>query len=269
MSLKLTAGYRLDLLQISRLLQYSIENNSDKATRKTVADGVGLSAARVGRLWMMGTALGLFNKGNWVATELGQIVYEHDPYLDDIGTLWLLHYILASNPDIVVWNCMTNEVVPNNRVVTTDIAKPYFSEKMQEFSELSFDVYLNKEIRSYLNAYTEQKFQHLRYLVTDDDSSFEWGDKAPLPPYIALACILHYRDKFMSNTVTIDIEHLSKSYNSLGRIINLTKRQVRDLLEDIERLGFVFVESRADLDQVRFRTEDGYLDIVRRYYEAI
>ena len=32
-------------------------------------------------------------------------------------------------------------------------------------------------------------------------------------------------------------------------------------------LSFVNVETRADLDQVRFRDDSGFLDVVRRYYE--
>jgi len=198
---------------------------------------------------------------------LGRLVRRYDRFLDDMGTLWLLHHVLAANPDIIVWNVMTNLVIPENRLVTMELAKPYFVEKMTGFSSLSYDVYLNKEIRSFFDAYTKQKFQYLGYLETQNGIEYVWGKKEMLPPAIAFACILLYRDRFYPNMVTLDLAHLSTSQNSIGRVFNLTERQVRDLLEEVEALGYVFVESRADLDQIRFRGSLNFLDVVRRYYE--
>jgi hypothetical protein len=267
MSLKLTSGYRLDLMQIARILKYCAEHKEEGLSRQRVADAVGLSSARVGRLWMMGTALGLFEKGTWSITDLGLLVREYDAFLDDIGTLWLLHYILAANPDIIVWNIMTNSVVPENRLVTMEIAKPYFVKEMQEFSSLSYEVYLNKEIRSYFDAYTEQKFQKLHYLETEDGVRYVWGHRESVPPSIAFACILLYRDRFLPDVVTVDLPRLSKNVNTIGRVFNLNERQLRDLLEEAKELGYIYVETRADLDQIRFRDNCGFLDVVRHYYE--
>jgi alkaline phosphatase len=39
---------------------------------------------------------------------------------------------------------------------------------------------------------------------------------------------------------------------------------VRDLLEEVKRLGYLYVETRADLDQVRFRDDLTFLDVMRR-----
>jgi len=267
MSLKLTSGYRLDLTQIARILQYCAEHSMESASRQSIADAVGLSTARVARLWMMGTALGLFEKGAWSITQLGSLVRQHDAFLDDTGTLWLLHYIIASNPDVTVWNLMTNVVIPANRKVTMEVAKPYFAEEMREFSDLSYEVYLNKEIRSYLDAYTAQKLRGLGYLETEDRVTYVWGQKELIPAAIALACILIHRDRFHPRATAMDFTQLGRNVNTMGRVFNLTERQVRDLLEEIEGLGCVYVEIHADLDQIRFRDDYDFIDVVRRYYE--
>jgi len=267
MSLKLTSGYRLNLTQIARILKYSSEHEEEALSRQRIADAVGLSSARVSRLWMMGTALGLFEKGTCSITDLGRLVLEHDAFLDRIGSLWLLHYNLAANPEMIVWNIMTNSVVSENRLVTMEMAKPYFIKEMQQFSSLSCEVYLNKEIRSYLDAYTEQKFQDLHYLETKDGMSYVWGHRESVPPSIAFACILLHRDRFLPGVVTISLAHLGSDANAIGRIFNLTERQLRVLLKRIEEIGHIYVETRAGLDQIRFRGDHDFLDIVRRYYE--
>jgi hypothetical protein len=267
MILKLTSGYRLDLAQIARIMDYCAQHRTASLSRQQVSDAIGLSRARVARLWMMGTALGLFRRGSWSISELGLLVRTHDRFLDDAGTLWLLHYILAGNPEIIVWNLMTNVVIPANRTITVETARTYFSDKMRSYSSLSYEVYLSKEIRSYLNAYTEQKLGDLSYLETEDGTTYVWGHKEPIPPAIAFACMLVYRDRFQPRATVMDSTCLTGSPNSVGRVFNLRERQVRDMLEEIEQLGHVYVETRADLDQIRLRSEYDLLDVVSSYYE--
>jgi hypothetical protein len=94
-----------------------------------------------------------------------------------------------------------------------------------------------------------------------------WGRKEPIPAAVAFACVLMYRDRFEPRASVMNSTRLSGSPNTLGRVFNLGERQVRDLLEEIEQLGYVYVETRADLDQIRFRGEYDFLDVVSAYYE--
>jgi len=268
MSLKLTTGYRFDLTQIARILQYSVEHSGELEARSQIADALGLSVARFSRLWMMGGATGLLKQRRWSATDLGTLVEEYDVFLDNIGTLWLLHYVLSSNPETIVWNVVTNWVIPENRGITTEIAKPYFVEVMQEFSQQSYDKYLGKEIRSFIDAYTEQGFRHLRYLRTEGEQIYVLGDRQPVPPHIFLAAVLLYRQRHAPGVATLDVSTLASAPNSPGRVFAVTERQVRDLLEQVEGTGSIYVETRADLDQVRFRNDLDFLGAVRRYYEG-
>ena len=93
------------------------------------------------------------------------------------------------------------------------------------------------------------------------------GDPEPVPPQIFCAAALSYRDHFSPKAVTLDVSLLAKAANSPGRVFGLTERQVRDLLEEVKRLGYFYVEMRADLDQVRFREDCDFLGVIRRYYD--
>ena len=266
MILKLTSGYHLDLVQIARMLEHCA-GAEEKLKPEAFAAAIGISAARAKRLWMMGTALGLFRKGAWVPTALGRLIAQRDPFLDDAGTLWLLHYVLAADPEIMVWNTMASSVLPENRLITATAAKRYFDAKMDGFSTLSHDVYLTKEISAFFNAYTVQAFAHLDYLRTADHRTYVRGDGVPIPPAIFLAAVMLYRGRSAPNAATIDIPLLANAASSPGRIFGITQREVRDLLDLARGRGDIYVESRADLDQVRFPAGTTFLGAAQQYYE--
>ena len=75
-------------------------------------------------------------------------------------------------------------------------------------------------------------------------------------------------ERHTAGAATLDASNLASAPNSPGRVFAMTERQVRDLLEQVEGTGSVYVETRADLDQVRFRADLDYPDAVRRYCEG-
>jgi len=268
MLLKLTAGYRLDLNQIARIAWFCNDPINQNLKGSSIAEQLGISYARLQRLWMMASALGLGTKGTWKTTDLGSVILQYDRFLDNLGTLWLLHYIISSNPEIIVWNTMVNHVLPENNVATMALAKTYFASLLEDFSQESFDKHLNKEINSFFGAYTTQYFAELRYLQEESHKAYTLGNHEPVPPRIFCAGLVSYRERFAPRAVTIDVPILANEENSPGRVFDLTERQVRDLLEDVETLGYVFVETRADLDQVRFRDTYNFLAMVCQHYEG-
>lgn len=266
--LQLTKGFYLDLTQIARMVGCAARHLELKRfPAELYTAEIGLSTSRVENLGSLAAALGLLRPIVLIATDLGHLAQRHDPYLDDLGTLWLLHYIISSNERYVIWNRLVNRVIPENARLSTAIARPYFDDLAQHYSARSMDDHLGKEIKVFWNAYTEQAFAHLDYLQTESEQICVRGDPRPVPPRIFLAATLLYRERYAPGAATLDIPTLASAMNSPGRICALTERRVRDLLEEVEGPGGIYVESRADLDQVRFPAERTFLDAVRRYYE--
>lgn len=266
--LQLTKGFFVDLGQIARMLDYAVEHRHDgRIPPDAYVASIGISASRVVNLSSLGAAFGLIRPVVLTPTELGSVVHRYDPYLDDLGTLWLLHYLVGSNERYVVWNRLVNRVIPENERFSTAIARPYFDDLSQYYSERSMDKHLRKEMGAVWNAYTSQAFRYLRYIRAESDQIYVRDDHEPVPPHIFWAAVLSYRERFAPGAVTLDIPILAGAPNSPGRVFDLTERQVRDLLEDIKRLGYAYVETRADLDQVRFSDKHDFLDVVRHYYE--
>jgi len=266
--LQLTKGFFADFNQIARLLAHAIQHQgSGRIPPDAFAETIGISAVRVENLSSLAVAFGLIRPVVLRPTKLGEIVHSHDPFLDDLGTLWLLHYLVGSNERYVVWNRLVNQVIPENDRFSTIIARPYFDDLRQFYSERSMEDHLGKEIGIVWNAYLEQGFRHLDYIRAESNQIYVRGDRELVPPLIFCAAVLSYRQRFAPRTVTLNISALTSRANSPGRVFGLTERQVRDLLEEVQALGYLYVESRADLDQVRFRGDFRVPDVVRRYYE--
>lgn len=266
--LQLTKGFFAELGQIARMLAYAVEHSDEgRIPPSAYATSLGVSDSRVENLSSLSAAFGLVRPGVLLPTPLGVIIHRYDPFLEDLGTLWLLHYLVSSDERNVVWNRLVTRVVPKNDRFSTAIARPYFDDLGQFYSEHSMDKHVRKEMGAVWNAYTAQAFRYLDYIRPESEQVYVRGDREPVPAHIFCAALLSYRERFAAKAVTLDVSVLANDVNSPGRVFGLTERRVRDSLEAAKGLGVLYVETRADLDQVRFRDDYGLLDIVQRYYE--
>jgi len=266
--LQLTKGFFADFSQIARMVAYAVEHQSDgRVPPDAYATSIPISLSRVENLSSLAAAFGLIRPVVLTPTELGVVIHRYDPFLDDLGTLWFLHYLVGSNERYVVWNWLVNRVIPANDRFSTAIARPYFDDLTLFYSERSMDKHLRKEMGAVWNAYTEQALRHLRYIRAESDQIYVRDDHEPVPPHIFCAAVLVYRERFLPGAATIDVPILAHKANSPGRVFDLTERQVRDLLEEVKELGYIQIETRADLDQIRFRDDCAFLDIMHQYYQ--
>jgi len=267
--LQLTKGFFADFSQIARMLAYAVEHRDEgRIPSDAYCASLGISNSRMTNLSSLAVAFELIRPMVLTPTDLGLVVHRYDPFLDDLATLWLLHYLVSSNERYVVWNRLVNQVIPDNDRFSTTIARPYFADLRHFYSEHSMNKHLRKEMGAVWNAYTEQAFRHLGYIRAESEQIYTRDDHEPVPPRIFCAAVLVYRECFLARAATLDVAMLVDKANSPGRVFDLTERQVRDLLEEIKELGYFYVETRADLDQIRFRDDYDFLDIVRRYYAA-
>lgn len=68
---------------------------------------------------------------------------------------------------------------------------------------------------------------------------------------------------------TIDFSFLNVEDNSPGRVCLFTPPYVRRLIEQLHKDKLIQLESRADLDQIRFIHSDSFVDILENYYRGI
>lgn len=267
--LQLTNGYYLHFDQMARLLRYVQQHPEIKRfSQVALAGGTGLTVRQVESLGSVMVRLGLLRPVTYRLTGLGALVVEHDAFLDDLGSLWLSHYHLASDTTILVWNRMTNYVLPGGRPVTSPEARDSFQPFLTGYTARSASKKLLEELHAFFDAYTDQAFRRLDYLHATGDGVYALtGSPAPVPLTAFLAILLLYRDRFQPGASGLEVPTICTADNSPGRLLHLGETQVRALLDKLHEAGRLAVEAKANLDQVRFRPGQTWLEAMRAYYE--
>ena len=67
--------------------------------------GIGANMVKALRYWLQAVNLTVepnAGKREQSFTPFGEVIFNNDPYIEEMGTLWFLHYKLASNKDEVL-----------------------------------------------------------------------------------------------------------------------------------------------------------------------
>lgn len=268
MKLQLSNGYYLRFEHLSHLLHYVMSKPEiSRFPPEELTSALGMSPRMIENLTSYGVALGLLTRRSCKPTEFGRLIDEQDPFFDRNETLWFLHCIIASDEKYVVWNRLINRVFSEESEVTTEVARRYFSDLNGHFSEKSLKRHLANEIGVLFNAYTEQKFSHLEYIRKLSEKVYQLDQSVQIPDLCILASCYLYRDRYAKGATGLEIEHLVKEQNSPGRVFHISEDQLRLALERLHRKRRISIESRANLDQIRFRTNEHWLDIAKQFYE--
>jgi hypothetical protein len=156
MKLQFTNGYRPRFDQISRILQYLFSQEGHKKIhRSEIVTSLGIPDNQVDNLTSMMIGFGLVLPRATTLTPFGKAIILSDPYFEKIETLWIIHYIVSSNPEWVVWHRIINTVLPTRgRFEVDKISIQFFSDLAIHFSERTISQKLPKEVGAVFTAYT-------------------------------------------------------------------------------------------------------------------
>ena len=88
--------------------------------------GVGKNMVNSIRHWLRASQLAIITPEKKIATDIGKAVFSKtgfDPYLEDEATIWLIHWLLATNPECAtawywLFNCFHKPEFTNKEVAT-------------------------------------------------------------------------------------------------------------------------------------------------------
>lgn len=251
--LQFTGGYHLHFDQISRILQYSLEqNNRKRIPRQEILEALGMAERQFENLSSMSVGLGIIKPRIFILTPLGKIIAQKDVFFDDVDTLWIIHYIVSSEAKWVVWNRLVDQIFSGNITINIKIAIPYYSDLSEKFLEKSIKTKLPKEIASVLNAYGEQRFKKLHILEKRACGEYVRSEVVQINPLPFLYCLLHFRDEYFSGSTGLAIKDIMRMENSPGKVLCLQKYKINGLLNKLHDIELIRIENFADLDQIRF-----------------
>lgn len=252
--------------------------------------GIGTNMVRSLRYWLQVTGLTnevLSGGRHQEPTELANIIWEHDRYMEEIGTLWLLHYKLASNSeDATAWYFLFNEFSmkefsKDDFVEMVDVyAKINGSETAQSSLEGDFDCLMNTYV-SRLKSNPEKvnpennidcPIGELNLIDIVDKKKKIYRKTAPkkgrLNPLIVLAVIID-RAKINRSGTEIKINTILTEKNNAGKIFNLDVIALTEILYELQKLGCIKVNRTAGLDVIKLDDELTFESTVKAYYESL
>ncbi|MEW6180942.1 MAG: DUF4007 family protein [Chloroflexota bacterium] len=254
MKLQLTNGYRPRFDQITRILQFlHSQEDRKKIPRQEIVAALGIPDKQVVNLTSMMTGFGLVLPRATLLTLFGKAVIQFDPYFDRLETLWMIHYLVSSNPEYVVWHRIINTVLPSqDQFSIKQVADHFFPDLAIHFSERTISEKLPKEVGAVFAAYTRSKLSYLGIFAAEGVGNFIKSNPVDVPALAFLFCLAHFREQHFPGSSALNIEEICRAENSPGRVLLLSEYQVRSQLGDLHNAGLVRLEQLANLDQVRF-----------------
>lgn len=259
--------------------------------------GIGANMVKALRYWMV--AVGLTEEPTsgqrtQTPTRLGSIIQRNDPYFEEMGTIWLLHYQLVkasegNDTEATSWWYFFNEF------------------KIGEFTRDDFLAQLNKYLRNsdegekpvrtieddytcIINTYVPRIKSNPEKVRPESNIDCPLGElglidivrtekkggrqriyrksapkKDALHPLILLAVIL---DK-AEGVEQVRISSIQNDNGNAGKVFNLDIISLIALLYKIEQMGYIKVVRTAGLDVIDIKTNNNFYECVEEYYRAI
>ncbi len=254
--------------------------------------GIGSNMVKALRYWLQ--VVGLTQepktgKRDQSFTELGKLVFECDRYIEEIGTLYLLHYMMVTNhEDATAWYYFFNEfgLKEFNR---EDYVRMLQSHIAMNGEERKPDRTLNDDFACLINTYVPRYKSNPGKVSAENNIDCPFGElglidiigkqsgemvyKKTTPsvksfdPWIILAIIINE-----SNGKTeIPLSALLTRPKNIGKVFNLDSIAMMDILHSVEKTGHIKVIRTAGLDIIQLRNTEhlSFMDCVRQFYEEI
>ena len=247
--------------------------------------GIGANMVKALRYWLQ--AIGITEepksgRRTQKFTDFGKLVFEHDKYIEEMGTLYLLHYKLASNREQATsWYFFFNEFG------LSDFTKDDFAVQIGNFIKIN-DKDANVAARSIdddfsciINTYVPSKVTAennidcpLGELGLIDILKKERNNivyKKAVPPaatfnsWVILAVIYDNA----KGRKEIELNELLTAENNIGKTFNLDSITMLDVLHAAERTGELKIVRTAGLDVINLVHSYTFEDCVKHYYEEM
>lgn len=261
--------------------------------------GVGKNMVRSIRHWCLATGMIEETAGSGLArplrvSQLGESVLGEngwDPFLEDMGTLWLLHWQLATNQVRgLVWG-LTFSVYLAEEFSKRDLIK-FISRQFERMEVRTTEGTIEREVDCCLLTYVPsqtKQFSNLeetlncplnelgliRFTPEESVYRFNVGPKPTLSAFIFGYSLLTFLSHYLQNRRTLAIEECIYPIGSPGQVFKLDENSVVEYLELLETKmdGRLRIQETAGLRQIYLDDNDGTalsanaMELLKTHYE--
>lgn len=250
--------------------------------------GLGSNMVKSLRYWLQ--AVGLTQEprsGRRVQTftRLGESIYANDRYIEELGTLYLLQYKLATNR-----NNATSWYFFFNEFTMSEFTREDFVESLQKYIKMSGEDgvairSLNDDFACIINTYLPRYKSNPGKVSPENNIDCPLGElglvdilnkknktyrksipsASTLSPWIALAVIMDQAGDHRE----LALNDLLNKPNNIGKVFNLDSVNMLDILYEIEKLGLLKINRTAGLDVINILCDYTFQGCVDNYYASI
>lgn len=268
-------------LWLKKGYEYVIANNDFSNDLAVIDLGVGNNMVSSIKFWMKSFELldedgGLSNLASQVFDEDG-----YDPYMEDIGTLWLLHYHLVRNDSITTFNLFFNQFRKQRIEFSKDHIQNFLVNLCNKREESHSENTINTDIGVFLKTYVQPKSKGAKKKIEDDFSSLfidlglvkpiadrkDWYEaRSESRPTLPLEIFLY---SIISNDYgeSITLGTLLNGENSPGVIFALDSDSLVKMIQRLENEfdGIVFKDD-AGIRVLQITEKYEPLNVLEQYY---
>ena len=249
--------------------------------------GLGANMVKALRYWLQATGLTTENLGgnnrNQELTEFGHLVWNNDSYLEEDGTLFLIHYFLSTNKDLATaWYYFFNiyKVVEITQDSFVNGIKTYLLESDYKVADRALGEDFDCIIKTYYdngkNTSPENNMScplselGLIRPSNEKDKTFvkHSPNQAAINPLIILAIIIRENEK-CNGEKEIKISKIETDECNVGKVFNLDTFSIASYLDKLQNMGLIKVNRTAGLDLINITTNWSFIDCVEEYYRSI
>lgn len=272
-----------------KYVQYKPDIFIDKVDKPMDVLGIGANMVKALRYWLQ--AVGLTQEttsGKRVQnfTELGKSIFVHDRFIEEIGTLYLLHYKLASNKEgATAWYYFFN------KFSMTEFSKEDFVIALQNYVLINEKAprvvlrSLNDDFSCIVNTYLPRYKVNSNRVSPENNIDCPFGElglidilskekkiyrkstpaAASFNPWIALAIIVEQAN----GRNEIGLNELLTAECNIGKTFNLDVITMLEVLHRMERMEEIKIIRTAGLDIIRINNHRTFQECVDKYYASI
>ena len=217
---------------------------------------------------------------------MGRLIYEHDTYIEELGTLCLLQYCLASQKDdATAWYFFFNEFS------MSEFSRENFVSALQKYirmrdNETDYAIRsLNEDFQCIINTYLPRYKSNPTKVSPENNIDCPFGElglvdilnkrkktykkstptSEMLNPYVILAVIVDNA----GDRKEVSLNELLNAPCNIVKVYNLDSITMLDVLYRIEKLGLIKINRTAGLDVITIQEDLSFYDCVERFYASI
>lgn len=246
--------------------------------------GVGKNMVKSIKFWAMATRIIEEGKEGIHKTAIGgRLLTEWDPYLEDPASLWLIHWLLATNPSrAAVWYLSFNKY-PRPDFTKNQLLE-FLIELTSRYNMKIKSTTIGRDIDCFIRTYLPAKndksrieetfscplneLSLLNQLRDGESYQFNVGPKNSLPAEIAGYALLNYIADSQSSRKTISVSDSLYREGSPGQVFKLDENSLVEYIEELHKLtgGAIELDDTAGLKQIYSKREYAPQELLITYY---